>query len=666
MTTRTDPSTAEIRSALSVPAPTDRLSLNRRTFLQATAAMSGAAMLPMWLGDQAAAASPIGPADGVLVLITMNGGVDGLSMVAPVNNGTYHDLRGGLALSPGNAHALNNDRILHPALPAVKSYWDLGNVAFIEGVGDVNGSLSHFEQMARVMTAKSNDGAMTSGWLGRYVDGLPGGADPFHSVCFGSSIPLVVQGNNRRATAVGTQPRGLVDINTADDYIRRELEAIADFSNSSTGQGALADSLAAVGPKAIDLASRILPTYNPALPGDRLAAEMTLCARLINANLGIRVFSIDFGDFDGHADHNELHEEGFVALNAAIDAFFGTLNRQYADQVLLVTATEFGRRLKANRGGGTDHGNATTLMAIGSQVNGGLYGEMPSFTNLDSNRNLRPTVDYRAVYGTVLGSWLKADQGQILGQNYEDLGFVAAPATKALAPPPSVADGLAMRNEVIRLYLAYFLRMPDTPGLDHWISVRRTGMALADISNNFAASAEFQNRYGTLDNGGFVDLVYQNVLGRQPDGEGRNYWVGQLNAGVSRGAVMTGFSESAEFRNQTASTIAEFDRTGPIARLYAAYFLRDPDTDGLEYWSSTGLSLGVISQAFAESPEFVNRYGSLNNDQFVDLVYRNVLNRPPEGEGLQYWSGELRNGATRGAVMIGFSESAEFVASFTG
>lgn len=655
--------TPVLRQALGSPLDISGHGLARRRFLQAMAVTAGATALPTWMSDMAAAATPVGATDGILVVVTLNGGLDGLTLCAPIHDGHYHDQRGALALTAGSSLPLTDTRGLHPALGEVKAHWDQGNVAIIEGVGNTtSGSLSHFEHMARIMTAKSNDGAMTSGWLGRYTDHLPGGADPFHAVSFGHNVPLVVQGNTRRATGISTHYSGMDDIGAVESWERLQLQTMANFGSISTGRGALADALGDAAADAVAIGARLAPIYAATLPEDEFVAEMTMAARLVNADLGIRVLHLDMGDFDGHANHAELHAEGLAQFNAGLAAFFAALDRRFADQVTVLTATEFGRRMRANRSGGTDHGAATTFMAIGSQVVGGIHGQLPSLTNLDNNGNLRPTVDYREVYSTVLDTWLDADPGQVLGAGYGNLGFLVAPASEALPPPISVATGLNLRNEVMRLYLAYFLREPDTVGLHHWVTNRRAGMPLATISDAFAQSAEFQQRYGALNDQQFVDRVYQNVMGRNPDASGRDFWLGQLRSGVTRGAMMVGFSESEEYQRSVQAQIDAYDRSGPIARLYLAYFRRLPDSDGLQFWSSTGYDLDRISQEFATSDEFRRTYGALDDQQFVDRVYQNVMGRNPDAEGRSFWTGQLGNGVSRGSMMVGFSESREFVA----
>ena len=153
----------------------------------------------------------------------------------------------------------------------------------------------------------------------------------------------------------------------------------------------------------------------------------------------------------------------------------------------------------------------------------------------------------------------------------------------------------------------------------------------------------------------FAKQQYRDFLGREGDAGGVSFWANQITSGgQSRAQVIQSFFNSGEFQNTTA----------PVTRLYFAYFLRIPDTGGLFFWVNafkSGTPLDSISAAFAGSAEFQTRYGSLNNTEFVTLVYNNVLARPPDAAGLSFWVGQLDSGAlTRGQVMLGFSESTEY------
>ncbi|HYC36632.1 MAG TPA: DUF4214 domain-containing protein [Usitatibacter sp.] len=166
---------------------------------------------------------------------------------------------------------------------------------------------------------------------------------------------------------------------------------------------------------------------------------------------------------------------------------------------------------------------------------------------------------------------------------------------------------------------------------------------------------------GVRDNDVFSDPIlftaqqYRDFLGREGDADGLNFWAGEIAAGArTRSAVVESFFNSGEYQG----TIS------PVARLYFAYFLRVPDYAGLAYWIGRFRSEGTldgISNYFAASPEFAQKYGALDNAQFVTRIYLNVLGRAPDAQGLAYWTGQLASGArTRGQVMLGFSESAEY------
>ncbi|MEM7275587.1 MAG: DUF4214 domain-containing protein [Actinomycetota bacterium] len=250
--------------------------------------------------------------------------------------------------------------------------------------------------------------------------------------------------------------------------------------------------------------------------------------------------------------------------------------------------------------------------------------------------------------------------------------------------PNPDAPAAELDGQIIRLYQAYVQRNPDQAGFLYWRRSLLNGLPLVAASDFFAQSAEFTARYGTLTDEQFVDQIYTNVLGRAADDAGRDYWVGQLGAGITRGEVMLAFSESAEFIDRTGT--GDLDGTPPAAptpidntppaptpvtgyvpevhRLYVGYFLRAPDESGLTYWTgqrAQGVSLAAVSEQFAQSAEFVATYGAADDQTFVDLVYRNVLDREADADGQTYWVGQLGNGVTRGEIMAGFTESAEFV-----
>lgn len=233
---------------------------------------------------------------------------------------------------------------------------------------------------------------------------------------------------------------------------------------------------------------------------------------------------------------------------------------------------------------------------------------------------------------------------------------VLTPASNAAAQAPVGADRDHAR--IYRLYQAYFGRAPDAAGFWFWADQMAEGQSLADISDHFAGSPEFVDLYGPLDDAAFVDQVYRSVFDRLPDEGGRTYWVERMEAGLRRGEVMLAFSDSTEYQVQLG-----FVSQPAIERLYRAVFLRDADAEGLRFWldrAGRGGSLVEIATAMVSSPEFVTRYGSLDDAAFVEQIYRNVLDRGPDTEGEVFWGEQLALGVPRGTVVHAFSESEEY------
>jgi hypothetical protein len=226
--------------------------------------------------------------------------------------------------------------------------------------------------------------------------------------------------------------------------------------------------------------------------------------------------------------------------------------------------------------------------------------------------------------------------------------------------------------QAARLYQAAFGREPDASGLSYWAEALHGGRSLDDIASGFLGSAEFTARHAGLDDAGFVNSLYQNVLGRDADAPGSAYWVGVLAGGsASRSQALASFSESAENKSRTASVVqagvwAPDANAASAARLYYATLGRAPDADGLSYWTnqinSGAATLHQEADGFVTSAEFTARYGSLDDSDFVNLLYHNVLGRDADHAGLVHWTDDLSRGGSRTNVVLSFSESGELKA----
>ncbi|MGC9457622.1 MAG: DUF4214 domain-containing protein [Halothiobacillaceae bacterium] len=244
------------------------------------------------------------------------------------------------------------------------------------------------------------------------------------------------------------------------------------------------------------------------------------------------------------------------------------------------------------------------LLALFLTCSGG-FGAMAFSASAEAAYIDQPSEFARQQYRDFLGRegdqagvdyWAQAiSSGAIARENVVLSFFLSAEFQAAIAP-------------VVRLYYAYFNRIPDQDGLIYWLDQQASGTALETISQIFATSQEFVGTYGNLSDTQFVNLVYQNVLGRTPDAEGLNYWVGQLQSGMSRGALMVGFSESAEYQARSYNQVQ-------VTMIYQGMLRRVPDQAGFDYWVqalNAGDSALALITSFLGSSEYLARFASLS------------------------------------------------------
>jgi uncharacterized protein (DUF1501 family) len=404
---------------------------SRRQFLQLVGMGAGAGLVGgslfdavggIGVGDQAAAwaAGPVGLNDGILVVVGMYGGNDGLNTVVPVTDGNYYGQHAQLAVPADQTLYLDSHSGLNPRLPRLKSLWDSGRLAIVEGVGQPDLDLSHFSSMATWMSGKVG-APPSSGWLGRWLDGeLAGGADLYTAAAIGSAVPLHVLGLQRRATAV--PPRRPAFGGGDAGWDRRAHDAIRAMSGTA-GRGIWHEAAAAALRDQVDLATRLEPVLPAENQGDGFPVKMQAAARLINANVGFRVIEVGWGDFDSHANQPALQGIRLDEFNAGIGAFFDTLSPVFESRVAVMTFSEFGRTSYANESDGTDHGTSNSMFVMGANVRGGWYGQRPSLAGLGRWDRMAHHVDFRSYYASIIDGWLGGGSSGVLGAQFENLGL---------------------------------------------------------------------------------------------------------------------------------------------------------------------------------------------------------------------------------------------------
>jgi uncharacterized protein (DUF1501 family) len=390
------------------------LDVTRRRFLifsgvtAAGALAAGATQVPWSHLFDAAAVSPLPPGQGVLVVVTLYGGNDGLNTVIPAADPAYQKARPDLAYQQHEVLDLGDGLGLNPGMKGMKSLWDNKELAIVRGVGYPRPDHSHFRSMAIWQTA-SPDTSVPTGWLGRWLDAT--GDDPLRAVSVEPVMPPLLAG--QKATAVSLPVAGL---KMPTGALGR---AFAALGKPQAGESELP---ARVATSVVDLqeAAKVLGgAVHDGKPSTgkqgQLAQQLDVVASLVEAGVPTRVYSVSLGGFDTHADERNTQQSLLTQLDGALTPFVSRMKAsQRGQQVVVLVYSEFGRRVTANASDGTDHGTAGPVFLMGSRVTGGFYGEQPSLTDLDDG-DLKESTDFRAVYATVLDRVLGTDPGKVLG-----------------------------------------------------------------------------------------------------------------------------------------------------------------------------------------------------------------------------------------------------------
>ena len=379
--------------------------MDRRRFLQWTGAGVFAALttqLSLETLAGAASSSPLPTNTPILVIVTLYGGNDGLNTVVPFTDPNYHSTRSNIALSGSQLLAPISDSLaFNSSMPQINTLYGQNKVAIVQGVSYPNPNLSHFSSMA-IWQSASLTGAITSGWIGRWLDLQP--HNPFTAIGIGSTLPPLLVGYKSVASMVdlgGIWPPEGSGATILPSLGQPSSSDVPLVASAATSISDLYATSAVLGP---------LVTKSPS--GSFLNEQLSLVATLINANVPTRVWEVNLSSFDTHAGEQEYQNALLAEVDAAIGTFMTSIGSgSRSNDVTVMIYSEFGRRVKSNASLGTDHGSSGPVFIIGNSVKGGLYGEQPSCGSLDVNGNLQVTTDFRSVYGGVLEDVLSTPVG---------------------------------------------------------------------------------------------------------------------------------------------------------------------------------------------------------------------------------------------------------------
>ncbi len=403
------------------------MSQNRRDFLKLTSAgvVAWGLNVPAFLSRAAAFAPDSGKPGGkdtVLVVIEFTGGNDGLNMVVPFNDDDYEKARPTLAIPASRVKKIDDKIGLHPGMDGLAGLLQDNALCVMQGVGYPHSSESHFRSMDIWQTAAPDD-FLTEGWLGKALKGMRG-APAFHLQASNQKAPLALEGAPVRVPSITTLEDFQLQTGAANGADgRNQRDVIEGAVKPKEGAGLLefVQKTAADTYASSRRLHEIGKNYQPraTYPNTPLATRLKLAAQLIDADLGARIFYVSIDGFDTHAAQATTHANLMTQVSGAMTAFYKDVAaRGHGDRILMMTFSEFGRRVKENGSKGTDHGTAAPMLLVGGKVRAGLAGTYPSLSDLVMG-NLKYTTDFRRVYATILDRWLGVSSKDVLGATYE-------------------------------------------------------------------------------------------------------------------------------------------------------------------------------------------------------------------------------------------------------
>lgn len=397
--------------------------MERRTFLKSSLLASSSLMIPGFLRSfQFLNESDISGYKTV-VIIQFSGGNDGLNTVVPYGNDLYHNLRPSISKKQADVIKLNDDLGLNNSLKALTNIYDEGEMLILNNVGYPNPNRSHFRSMDIWHSASDSNEYKSTGWIGRYLDSSC--QNPYEALEADASLSLAMKGNKLSGMAV--QDAKMLFQTTREPFFKEVVDhtdvSMLDEDNMGYLYKTMVDTYQSA--DYIFEKSKIYKSQTE-FPKGAFGKQLKNLTELIISGIKTRVFYVSLGGFDTHVNQVQTQDRLLKTYAEGVEAMVKELkqNDRFKD-TLIMTFSEFGRRVKQNGSMGTDHGTASNLFLMsGGLKKAGLYNPGPDLTNLDTNGDIKFDLDFRRVYAEVLNNWLESDADKILGKRFESLNVI--------------------------------------------------------------------------------------------------------------------------------------------------------------------------------------------------------------------------------------------------
>lgn len=406
----------------------------RRRFLQATLGsstlLSAGLSVPNFLARTAQAADKQSgkSQDNVLVVVQLSGGNDGLNTVIPFADDAYGRNRIALRIAESQVLKIDDYIGFHPQMKGFAKLLEDKQLAVVQGVGYPNPDRSHFRSMDIWQSARRDVDDTSDGWLGRCLERS--------KIESGGDVPALHLGANQLPVALRSRTTAVPSMGSLESFRFRTTDGAVPLAALSQ----LAEAPRAAETPLLDFLKRstlnayastqqvqhALESEKSAVqyPNHNLARKLQNIAQLIDAGLSTRIYYVSLDGFDTHSTQLGGHAALLRELAESVGAFIADLTgRGHADRVVVMSFSEFGRRVRENGSQGTDHGAAAPLFLAGGKVKSGAIGKHPSLTDLDEG-DLKHHTDFRQVYATLLDQWLKCPSEAVLGKKFEHVSVL--------------------------------------------------------------------------------------------------------------------------------------------------------------------------------------------------------------------------------------------------
>jgi uncharacterized protein (DUF1501 family) len=358
----------------------------------------------------------------ILVVVQLSGGNDGLNTVVPYRDELYAKSRPKLGIPSSDVIKLDDQLGLHPSLRSLEDRCSANRFTIVQGVGYPVPNRSHFESMDIWHSCHSKKDRTQSGWLGRWISEQNSNpTTDSTAIHLGSEpLPLACQERGVQVPSLSSLEQMRLKSKVID---AQSLEMKSEKAASSEGSGSLLDFVSTSTVAALQVSERLekilaQPDASGDFPKTAIGDKLRAVSRLILSGVKTRVYYVTLDGFDTHANQPDVHATLLRQWSEALSAFLSRLEQSgQQDRVLVMTFSEFGRRVSENASQGTDHGAAAPMFLAGPRLPKIIQGPNPDLSDLDDG-DLKYKIDFRSVYAAVLDSWLGTDSRKALDGDY--------------------------------------------------------------------------------------------------------------------------------------------------------------------------------------------------------------------------------------------------------